>query len=485
MKWSRAFACLLCTSCGIEELDVELSEQGVEVAWTNAVGVAVDTNSLTKTAGAGWGNGGASSTMQISGDAFVELTTDERNRGKSAGLSTGDANQDHTDIDFSIHLSGNGSFYVYEAGVLAGQFGTYAVSDVFRVQSVERVVSYLRNGVPFYTSTRLPQYPLLVDTALFHPGATLREVRADAFAFTAVTGATATASLILKTAPDGTNNGGAISVRQIREGDGYVQFTTLESNRTKTAGLSLADPDQREATIRWGIRLTAARQVQVVELGALRGTFGLYNPGDVFRVAVVGGQIRYSKNGTVFYTSISQPSYPMFFDSSLFTTKATLANIVLEDTFWTSVAGADAIGGKLINVAATGWGNAGAVSLGSIAAGTGHVEFSTNEVNRAKALGLSHTSETNSYTDIDYAITLGAAGQLVVFENGATRGTFGTYARTDTFRVAVNATGQVEYRRNGAVFYTSTVAPVYPLFADAALFSTGATLTGVSIVDSP
>jgi hypothetical protein len=35
------------------------------------------------------------------------------------------------------------------------------------------VVRYMKNGVVMYTSAVAPTYPLLVDTALFSPGATL------------------------------------------------------------------------------------------------------------------------------------------------------------------------------------------------------------------------------------------------------------------------------------------------------------------------
>ena len=34
-------------------------------------------------------------------------------------------------------------------------------------------MKYSRNGTVFYTSTKVPVYPLLVDTALFSQGATL------------------------------------------------------------------------------------------------------------------------------------------------------------------------------------------------------------------------------------------------------------------------------------------------------------------------
>ena len=91
------------------------------------------------------------------------------------------------------------------------------------------------------------------------------------------------------------------------------------------------------------------------------------------------------------------------------------------------------------------------MTIQSIAAGTGHVEFSAGETNRGKALGLTNASQNDNYTDIDFAISFGANGAFYVHEDGVLRGTFGTYTTTDVFRVAVNGAGAVEYSRNGAV----------------------------------
>jgi hypothetical protein len=44
---------------------------------------------------------------------------------------------------------------------------------VLRVAVVSGVVKYSKNGVVFYTSTKAPVYPLLVDSALYNTGATL------------------------------------------------------------------------------------------------------------------------------------------------------------------------------------------------------------------------------------------------------------------------------------------------------------------------
>jgi len=41
--------------------------------------------------------------------------------------------------------------------------------------------------------------------------------------------------------------------------------------------------------------------------------------------------------------------------------------------------------------------------------------------------------------------------------------------------------GTVSYSVNGAVFYTSAVAPTYPLLVDTSLLDLGASLSGVTL----
>lgn len=45
-----------------------------------------------------------------------------------------------------------------------------------------------------------------------------------------------------------------------------------------------------------------------------------YAPGDVFRIAVVGGKVEYSRNGVVLHVSPTAPQYPLLLDSCRKTT---------------------------------------------------------------------------------------------------------------------------------------------------------------------
>lgn len=144
------------------------------VVWTSLVGVTASGNSLTKTAsGTDWGNAGAISSQQIaSGDGYVEVTASEANTHRMFGLSNGNTDAGYQDIDFAFYQD-SGAIRIYEAGVLKGYFGTYASGDKLRVSVTGGVVTYSKNGTTFYTSTKTPTFPLLVDAALKDQGATL------------------------------------------------------------------------------------------------------------------------------------------------------------------------------------------------------------------------------------------------------------------------------------------------------------------------
>jgi alpha-tubulin suppressor-like RCC1 family protein len=146
------------------------------LVWMNEAGVAVWGYGLLKTAGSGWGNSGAATTMELaSGDGAVEYTATDRTTGRMLGLSNGDTNQSYTDIDYALS-AGSGNLYVYEKGTLKGSFGAHAVGDRLRVAVEGGVVKYRRNGTLLYTSAQAIQYPLLVDAALDTSGVALTEI---------------------------------------------------------------------------------------------------------------------------------------------------------------------------------------------------------------------------------------------------------------------------------------------------------------------
>jgi hypothetical protein len=54
-----------------------------------------------------------------------------------------------------------------------------------------------------------------------------------------------------------------------------------------------------------------------VEDGVYKGGDAIYASGDVFRVSVANGQVKYHKNGQLLYTSNRTPGYPLLLDATL------------------------------------------------------------------------------------------------------------------------------------------------------------------------
>jgi hypothetical protein len=55
----------------------------------------------------------------------------------------------------------------------------------------------------------------------------------------------------------------------------------------------------------------------------------LYQPGDVFRIAISGGVARYYKNGLLIYTSSQKPSYPLLTAAWIDHVGGTVTNAVM------------------------------------------------------------------------------------------------------------------------------------------------------------
>ncbi|HJQ69750.1 MAG TPA: fibronectin type III domain-containing protein, partial [Blastocatellia bacterium] len=125
-------------------------------------------------------------------------------------------------------------------------------------------------------------------------------------------------------------NGGATSVQRIESGNGYVEFTATETNTYRWAGLSNGDSGTGYEDVDFAINLTSNAHsggfiVNIHENGVYKGDT-IYSSGDVFRVAVEGGAVKYYKNGSLIYTSARTPVYPLIVDTSFGEVGATITN---------------------------------------------------------------------------------------------------------------------------------------------------------------
>ncbi|MBI4638147.1 MAG: Ig-like domain-containing protein [Candidatus Rokubacteria bacterium] len=139
---------------------------------------------------------------------------------------------------------------------------------------------------------------------------------------------TATGNSLTKTSGcDGCFDAGATSQQQITSGNGYVEFTATETATLRVAGLTHTYSGTDPISINFAIRLQAG--IAEVREGGVYRTDLAFTTGDVFRIALQSGVVRYYKNGVLFYTSAGSSTYPLFFAAALADLNATVSNVVI------------------------------------------------------------------------------------------------------------------------------------------------------------
>jgi alpha-tubulin suppressor-like RCC1 family protein len=452
------------------------------LVWRADTGVSSSEATLTKTGSAGWNAGALIAGPIEYGDGYIEFTATETNKTRAAGLTSQTASLELDDIDFAIELENDGSISIVEAGSSLGSYGSYSSGDVFRVEVQTDQVRYLKNGSPLETSETQAVLPLVGAAALYDQAATLTDVVFSAVIWTSAVDVDVEGASLVKTGSSGWN-GGAASTALLPLTDGYAEFTARETTTDRILGLSFEDSGQSESEIDYGIAATSSGTIEVFEAGSSQGTFGSYARGDRLRVELAAGVVKFRKNGSLLYTSSTEPTLPLLVDTSLDDVGGTIRDVSMGDLVWSNDAGLRIIGNDLKKTASTAWGNAGAATSNAFDDGDGYVEFTATETNTYRMIGLSKGDTGQNYTEIDYALYL-APGVTYVYENGTSRGTFGSYAPGDRFRVEVES-DVVKYKKNGSVIYTSGVTPQYPLLVDTAFYSTGATIRDIRFVVPP
>jgi hypothetical protein len=331
------------------------------VSWTDVVNASTMGNSLMKAGGCGGcPDAGAVSSQSIgSGDGYVEFTIPEAGTLRFIGLSTGNSGTDPGEIKFAMRLQ-NGNVEVRESGAYRTET-SFAANDVMRIAYAGGTVQYSKNGSVFYTSGSGPAYPAIVDTTLFDDSATVWNVMigtgggssAPATSSPSSSGsgestpdspapqpsgpvgvswtsdanvAVSGSSLIKMGGCGGCPDAGAVSAQQIASGDGYVEFSGAGEG-LRFIGLSSGSNGTDPGEIRFALRLSGDT-AEVRESGSYRGEVR-FTGSDMLRIAVVGGRVEYAKNGSVFYSSSNQPSYPLLVDTTLFDSNASINNVVI------------------------------------------------------------------------------------------------------------------------------------------------------------
>jgi len=138
---------------------------------------------------------------------------------------------------------------------------------------------------------------------------------------------TATGTTLRKTGGcSGCPDASAVSEGQI-SGNGSLAFVASDSGSLRFVGLGAGGIGTGSADINFAIRLQTG-VAEVRESGAYKTEIA-FSAGDRFQIAVEGGAVGYSKNGTVFHTSASLARYALRAHVVLFDMDAAIGSVAL------------------------------------------------------------------------------------------------------------------------------------------------------------
>jgi hypothetical protein len=126
---------------------------------------------------------------------------------------------------------------------------------------------------------------------------------------------------------NGCADASAFSGQSLISGDGYLQLTADTTTTDRYCGLSYQANGPNYTAIDFAFHLSAAGYLEVREDNAYK-TDVRYTAGDVLKVSIESGVVKYYKNGGLIYRSRKVPVYPLVADASLLTLNSTVANAV-------------------------------------------------------------------------------------------------------------------------------------------------------------
>ncbi|MCZ8128736.1 MAG: Ig-like domain-containing protein [Microcystis sp. LE19-114.1B] len=401
-----------------------------QVVWklSDLVNTQSNGNNLTKTTSNGNWDGGAASWNTVSNQGYFQFSASETNTERMVGLSSTNANANFNTIQYTWYLRSNGTCEIYESGSFRGSYGTYSNNDLFRISVEAGVVKYYQNNILRYISTISPNLPLLVDVSINSVNGTVSNAIVSNYftgSFTA-TGINLGASPIYQWKLNGANVG------------------TNSSSYTNT---SLVENDV----------LTCE-----VSFSGSCGTNTLTSNSIINKELTSPTSIDFYIQGTV--------------GTSACNTTEEEVRWRITDLFNVQVTG---LGNSLRKIQSNGNWDGGASSLNTVA-NNGYFQFTASETNSFRMVGLSSVNTNSNFNTIQYAWYLRGDGICEIFESGTSRGTYGSYASNDVFKITIED-NDVKYYQNGVLRYISTIAPSLPLLVDVSINSVNGTVTNAVV----
>jgi RHS repeat-associated protein len=317
-----------------------------------------------------------------------------------------------------------------------------------------------------------------------------------AVTWTDYTGVEVDGSMIKKTAPNGWGNAGASSAESMAPGDdGWIEWSIAAGLQHYQVGLSETNTSHNFGSGNYIVLAHDDKRARVYEKGNFKKfAYADFATGDVFRIERSGGVVTYWQNGTQFYQSSDTSATSLLVDVAFYNQGSYINSVTASfvtpppppvsdpsAVTWTDYTGVEVIGDKIAKTAPNGWGNAGASSAESLAAGEdGWIEWKVSAGPNHYQVGLSEVNVNHNFGSGDYLVFSHEDKRARVYEKGS----FKKFANADfdtatVFRIQREG-GIVTFWQNGVQFHQSSQVSTTSLLVDVAFYNTDSYINKVT-----
>ena len=312
--------------------------QAAPAVWTNPINVTVNGSTITKTSGVDhtW-NASAITQQALTGNGRFRFSAPASVGDKVVvGLSTDPSANGF--MPFSLSFGGTLAITEVREGSTYKAEIAWQPGDVFEIAIFNgNRVRYAKNGTVFYTSQTTAVLPLQLDATIATLNTSLSNVdfenESTAAIWTNTINSTANGSTITKTGGFDLTPDASALTQQALNGNGRIRFNAPAAvGQSWAFGLS-TDPTANRFmpfALSFGNGTLAIAEVREGPTGTYKAEIA-WQTGDVFEIEVFNGnQVRYAKNGTVFYTSQTTATLPLHGDVIILSLNASITNVVID-----------------------------------------------------------------------------------------------------------------------------------------------------------
>ena len=398
---------------------------GALVEWKDVEGAYLVHGGLFKVDSTAWGNAGGASLGSLAAgeDGYVEYQRSLHGEILfMLGLSDGNTDAHYNTIDYGMYVFSSTQLQIYENGTYIGAYNNLDHGDRFRVMRSGSNILYMHNDDTLRTVSTDTNKVLNVDATIFNQNFQFSHVRTSFGGDNLVT--------ITPTVQDYNPYTNALGSISLAVQGNYPPYKYYWDNEQSTSSISNLGVGYYTVTVTDSLGHQATKKIKV---------------------------------------------------GSIVDTNATPYDTVE----WVVVKGATESNGNLTMTAATGWGNAGAVSTKLLAPDMdGSVRYIKVANEDLFMFGLTEENEDEDYKTIDYAFYPYDAGSgsvtLWIYESGTFIADYGDISTDDTL-IIKREEDSIRYVKNGTVLRSVATDKSKTLMADISMHLSGSTMSGLRI----